>query len=210
MVRRSGRNYCSSFIIQWYLCTILVPLSIPGMLLCLALVPPLDRRTLCACGGRGRGATFARRHSRRRWRPVLSTRFSGRRQLLHTTHYVRRCGNKAQTIKKKAKKKSGGPAASPRPPAEFTCRLSTNDGKGTTATRGGEGRSAPLAEESHYSVMDCTRRAVSALFILPEHWPRPLNPFPYPSEIYHVRTRATRGMAARARRLPLRFTVLIK
>lgn len=67
-----------------------------------------------------------------------------------------------------------------------------NDRKGTTATRAGEGCSAPLAEESHYSVMDCTCRAVSALFILPEHWPPPLSPFPYPSEIYHVRARATR------------------
>lgn len=51
-------------------------------------------------------------------------------------------------------------------------------------------------EESHYSVMDCTCQAVSALFILPK--PRPLSAFPYPSEIYHVKAHATRGMVVRA------------
>lgn len=53
-------------------------------------------------------------------------------------------------------------------------------------------------EESHYSVMDCTCHMVSALFISPKHYPRPLSAFPYPSEIYHVKALATKGMAARA------------
>lgn len=57
---------------------------------------------------------------------------------------------------------------------------------------------APSVEESHYSVMDCTCQAVSALFILPKHEPQPLSTFPYPSEIYHVKAHATRGMAVRA------------
>lgn len=39
-------NYCSSFIIQWYLCIILVPFFIPGMLLRCVLVSPPDRQTL--------------------------------------------------------------------------------------------------------------------------------------------------------------------
>lgn len=35
--------------------------------------------------------------------------------------------------------------------------------------RESEGKRAPSVEESHYSVMDCTCQAVSALFILPKH-----------------------------------------
>lgn len=62
--------------------------------------------------------------------------------------------------------------------------------------KSGEGEAAD--EESHYSVMDCTCQAVSALFILLKHWPRPLSAFPYPSEIYHVKARTTGGMAVRA------------
>lgn len=57
---------------------------------------------------------------------------------------------------------------------------------------------APSVEESHYSVIDCTCQGVSALFILPKHQPRPLSPFPYLSEIYHVKAPATRGTAVRA------------
>lgn len=64
--------------------------------------------------------------------------------------------------------------------------------------------------ESHYSVMDCTCQAISALFIPLKNKPRPPSAFPYPSEIYHTKALVTKGMVVRAVGLLLRFTALIK
>lgn len=44
--------------------------------------------------------TFTWSHNSCRSRPVVSTRFTGLLAHLHTVHYVRRCGNKTQTIKR--------------------------------------------------------------------------------------------------------------
>lgn len=55
-----------------------------------------------------------------------------------------------------------------------------------------EDKRAPIVEESHYSIMDCTCQAVSA-FLSFQALTWPLSTFPYPSEIYHVKPNATRG-----------------
>lgn len=105
-------NYCSSFIIQRYLCIILMPFLIPGMLFTSRVSVSSRQADIVA------GITFTRRRSRRRWRPAVSTRFTGRRELLRTVHYVRRRGNKTRTIKRPPRRDSPH-----LPLTGFTCRL---------------------------------------------------------------------------------------